>query len=174
MADAPIQSDDPPLKRGRGRPSDYDPKFCDEIVNFCAKGFSITAFACSIDVTRDTLYEWEKTRPDFSDAIKRARTYRQVFWEQRLIDSSDPEREKMASGVAALTIFALKNTAPEEFSDDQRHHHFISGTVKVERVERLIIDAPTPAEPLLIEGEVIDADEVIDQAASEPLEEADP
>lgn len=168
MADQPATVRKEPF----GRPPKYHPKFCRQIIKCCTEGLSISAFAAMIDVSRETIYAWERTHPDFSDAVKVARSKRQIFWERRLIESSDPAKEKLGGGVAALTIFALKNVAPEEFSDNQQHHHFISGTVKVERVERRIVDVSRPAEPLLIEGEVIEPDEVIDQAASEPPEDA--
>lgn len=36
-----------------------------------AKGFSFETFAATIDVCYDTLYEWEKVHPEFSESKKR-------------------------------------------------------------------------------------------------------
>ena len=50
----------------KGRPSVYDPAFCDEIVEFCSQGFSITAYAGSIGVSRRTITEWTTVHEAFS------------------------------------------------------------------------------------------------------------
>ena len=69
-------------KKVWGRPTKYDPKYCDMIVEFMSKGKSLIGFAASIDVVVSTLYEWEKKQPDFSDAIKVARQKSQLWWEE--------------------------------------------------------------------------------------------
>lgn len=62
-----------PVKRGRGRPSSYDPKFCDELIEYCEKGGFIEGFAGKLNVHTDTFHEWRKVHPEFSDAYKKAR-----------------------------------------------------------------------------------------------------
>lgn len=69
-------------KKVWGRPTKYDPKYCDEIVEFMSDGSSLTGFAAHIMVTRETVYEWERKHPDFSDAIKVARQKSQEWWEK--------------------------------------------------------------------------------------------
>jgi DNA-packaging protein gp3 len=40
---------------------------------------SLAAFANKLGVHRDTLHEWSKVHPDFSDAYKRAKQYQEEF-----------------------------------------------------------------------------------------------
>lgn len=61
------------------------------------KPYTITGLALALDTTRKTLIEYED-RPDYVNAIKRAKTKVENYAEQRLY-----------SGSAAGPIFALKN-----------------------------------------------------------------
>lgn len=66
-----------------GRPSAYKPEFCQEVINLGKAGKSITQIACALGVHKDTVYEWEKTIPEFSDALTRARQESQAWWEDQ-------------------------------------------------------------------------------------------
>jgi hypothetical protein len=73
-------------------------------------GFSLTAFAGSIRVAKDTVYEWIKVHAQFSDAVSRARAARVLHLERKLLSS-----RKGAETSAA--IFALRNADPMEWRD---------------------------------------------------------
>ncbi|MGL5011812.1 MAG: hypothetical protein ACRC6I_18195 [Paracoccaceae bacterium] len=64
-----------------GRPSKYDPAFCDRVIEYGRMGKSRTWIAAEIGVMRETLIEWEKAHPEFSDAMSRARLLSQQWWE---------------------------------------------------------------------------------------------
>jgi len=70
-----------PVARGRGRPTKYDPAFCDEIVAMGQQGFSFAEMANGFDVVRETLTDWAKAHPDFSDALTRAKSASLAWWE---------------------------------------------------------------------------------------------
>lgn len=65
-----------------GRPTVYRSEYCDEIVEHMATGKSLTSFAVKINVHRDSLYEWAKVYPEFSDALEKARGARLSHYEQ--------------------------------------------------------------------------------------------
>jgi hypothetical protein len=65
-----------------GRPTNYDPAFCGRVVEMAAEGCSLVEMAAEFGVVRDTLYEWAKVHPEFSDALARARTICQAWWEK--------------------------------------------------------------------------------------------
>jgi hypothetical protein len=97
-----------------GRPSKYDPKYCEEMITLCSQGHSITGFAGSIGVCRDTLTEWGNVHPEFSLAIKRAKAAAAFAVER------DGNRLRAGQpGSNAMTIFQLKNFAPDDYKDKQ-------------------------------------------------------
>ena len=93
-----------------GRPTKYDPKFCEVAIEFMGQGFSKTALAGHIGVSRDTLHEWASVNPRFSDAIKIAVTGRVLKLETDLLGAD-------SGPVVTSRIFALKNAAPDEWRD---------------------------------------------------------
>jgi hypothetical protein len=101
-----------------GRPSKYDPAFCDAIVDFMAQGYSVTAFAGSIRVARSTVYLWAEEHPEFSDALQTAQAIAALWWENRLRDVA--ERNE---GNATAAIFGLKNRAADDWRDKQAVEH---------------------------------------------------
>lgn len=96
--------------RKPGRPSDYDPSYCDGVVEFMGQGYSLTAYAGSIGVHRDTLHEWTSAHPEFSDAVKRGKAARTMKLECGLLAGETGPR-------VTAHIFALKNAAPEEWKE---------------------------------------------------------
>jgi hypothetical protein len=63
------------------RPTTYNPEFCDLVIEYGKQGKSITWMAAELDVTRETIYEWMRVHPEFSDAITRSRQHAQRWWE---------------------------------------------------------------------------------------------
>lgn len=125
-----------------GRPTDYDPKYCEEIVEFFDQDpYEITQddkgrmvvnprplatkerFAHKIGVHRDTLQEWARVHPAFSVAYKKAeQLQRDALSNGGLLGAYDK----------TMAIFLLKNnhgmadkveqkvtTSTEEMSDDE-------------------------------------------------------
>jgi hypothetical protein len=98
------------LKHPGGRPSEYRPEYLQAVIDCMAQGFSLTAFAGSIRVAKDTVYEWIKVHAQFSDAVARARAARVLHLERKLLSS-----RKGAETSAA--IFALRNADATEWRD---------------------------------------------------------
>lgn len=103
-ADAPKQLPDSAPSPKMGRPPKYRPEFCAMLVEHMASGLSFESFAAVADVDRDTIYEWAKTYPDFSDAKKRGSAKSQLIWEQEGITGM-----KMMGFNSAIWIFNMKN-----------------------------------------------------------------
>ena len=93
-----------------GRPTKYDPKFCEVAIEVMSQGFSKTALAGHIGVSRDTLLEWAKQHPAFSGAIGIAVTGRVLKLETDLLSAE-------SGHVVTSRIFALKNASPDEWRD---------------------------------------------------------
>jgi hypothetical protein len=97
-----------------GRPSKYDPAYCDQVVEFCKQGFSISAFAGHIDVARSTINEWIANYPDFSEAVSRAKSARLLHWEQMALNVG---ARGGGPGTATIIVFGLKNMGGDEWTD---------------------------------------------------------
>lgn len=70
-------------KNKGGRPSKFKPEFHDLVIEYAKAGKSITQIACLLDVTRESLYEWERENPEFSYTLTRARQFAQAWWEDK-------------------------------------------------------------------------------------------
>lgn len=65
-----------------GRPSKYEPKFCQMLIDHMAGGLSFESFAAVIKVNQDSLHEWVKVYTEFSEAKKVAWAQNQLFYEK--------------------------------------------------------------------------------------------
>ena len=65
------------------RPTKYDPSYCDKAIEWGKAGKSRTWIAAELDVIRETMYEWAKVHPEFSDALARAKLFEQRWWEDK-------------------------------------------------------------------------------------------
>lgn len=70
-----------------GRPSKFKSKYCQMLIEDMELGYSFEAFAAKIDVNVDTLHEWVKRHPEFSDAKRLAYAKSLRYWEKVGIDN---------------------------------------------------------------------------------------
>ena len=61
--------------RPRGRPSLYDPKYCEEVVALGRIGKSIEQIAANLNVSLRVLYDWRDKHPEFLHALEDCKTY---------------------------------------------------------------------------------------------------
>jgi transposase len=101
-----------------GRPTKYKKEFCDEVLPFMSQGFSITAFAGHLGVSRQTVYDWMNAHPEFLDAIKQGEAASAKWWEEALRNTV-----LTGQGNATAAIFGLKNRIPSEWRDKQVNEH---------------------------------------------------
>ena len=101
-----------------GRPSKYDPAFCDVAREFMVEGYSVTALAGHIGVARSTVFKWAEENEEFSDALKSGQASAALWWEKAL-------RQVAISGEgnASAAIFGVKNRSSEEWKDKQEVQH---------------------------------------------------
>lgn len=64
-----------------GRPSKYDPSFCETVIECGREGMSIAEMAAEIGVTRQTLFNWCDEHPKFLEAFTRAKDLSLAWWE---------------------------------------------------------------------------------------------
>lgn len=82
--------------------SKYKLEFPDLLIQHLKEGYSYTSFASKVNVHIDTLYEWEKRHPEFSEAKEVGLTHSQAFWE-------DIGRKMALEGNVQAWKFNMKN-----------------------------------------------------------------
>lgn len=105
-------------KRPVGRPSSYDPAFCEQAVALGREGKSKAYIASQIGVHRETLDQWAKAHPEFADAIAHARDLAQAWWE-------DAGQKGMAEKQFNERVWSRSMAArfPADWRETSRHEH---------------------------------------------------
>ena len=102
----------------QGRPSKYDPAFIEQVLPFMEQGYSTTALAGHLGVSRSTLYLWMEHHQDFSDAVKEGMAASAIWCENCLRNNA-----MRGEGNATSAIFGLKNRASDDWRDKRDVDH---------------------------------------------------
>ena len=100
---------------GSGRPTKFEERFCDMLIEHMSNGLSFESFAAVVKVNRDTIYHWEKLHPIFSDAKKIAREKCLMFWESQGIEGLWSTRGKLFN--SAVWIYNMKSRFPDQWME---------------------------------------------------------
>lgn len=95
-----------------GRPTDYRPEFCERIVELGKQGYSQARMAADLDIAKATINLWASKHPDFMNALTRARTYSQSWWEREAQDGL-----KNREFNAAIWDKSVKSMFREDYTD---------------------------------------------------------
>lgn len=169
-----------PIKRPVGRPTDYDDSYAEIARALCEFGATNTEIAAHFKIAMSTLYLWQNTIEDFSDAmligksksderVKRSfyqRATGYTYTEKQAIKVKtglhteevrvvDVEREVIADVTAATKWLASR--VPKEFSESVRLEH--SGKVETggPDLTKMTPDQLAAYEAFLMSLAVIDA-----------------
>ena len=117
-----------------GRPSSFKEEYCDIAIDFMSKGFSQTALAGHLSISKDTLFEWIKLHPNFADAINIAKPKRVEALERTLLTTE-------SSAVVNARKFALLNADAKEWRCEAqlRVGNIEDETLKIETIERVFV-----------------------------------
>lgn len=97
-----------------GRPSKYNPEFCDVVIAVGEQGDTIAAMAEACGVHKQTLHDWADAHPEFSTAVKRGLQKAQVWWEQK---GKEMAVGDLDAGNPTTYIFNMKNRFKEDWRD---------------------------------------------------------
>lgn len=97
-----------------GRPTKYDPAFCDKVIELAREGASKAEIALELDICYDTFSVWQKDIPEFSEAVKKAERLSQGWWEQKGRKATFGEVEGFN---ATSYIFNMKNRFKHDWRD---------------------------------------------------------
>jgi len=88
-----------------GRPSKYDPSFCDELIEFMGQGNTFKAFAGHKKVSYATVKTWTHMYPEFLEAKKIG----QMACEKALLTIGRGLATGKLRGNASVWMFMMKN-----------------------------------------------------------------
>jgi len=118
-----------------GRPSSYDPKLHPKLAFWLAQaGLTDEQIAEEIAIHTDTLYQWRKVHPEFSEALKGGKATPDGEVEAALLRRAkgfkytEGGKEKVALPDTTACIFWLKNRRPGEWRDKREHD--VTGNIK--------------------------------------------
>lgn len=101
-------------KNPEGRPSKYQPSFCDVVIQLGKEGASKVEMACALDICKATFYNYEQEYPEFLDAVKKAVMFSQCFWEKQGRIATFGATPNFN---ATTWIFNMKNRFSEDWKD---------------------------------------------------------
>ena len=121
-----------------GRPTSYRSEFCERVITLMAQGRSLDGCASILGFHPDSLYEWQKVHPEFSEAIRAGRAAATAFWEGRLLDVANG-----GPGNAQAIQWALRNRSRAASGWDHAHKRVeVSGPdAGAVQIDATIIDA---------------------------------
>lgn len=110
------------LPPATGRPTSYDPAFCERVQELGGLGYSRAQIAADLGVSRETTYNWEKVHPEFLDAMTRARDLALAWWEHA------GQRGMFMTGFSANAWgLQVRNRFPEDYREKRE----VDSTVQV-------------------------------------------
>jgi hypothetical protein len=142
-----------------GRPTTYRPEYCQRAIEFMGEGYSVTALAGHLEMSKDAIYDWINLYPDFCHAINMGRAARVAALETKLLTTSQ------GVGVTAA-IFALKNADPDEWQD--RYHTETTVNVPIEKISDAELMAIISGAKPVIEAKPVKAIEAVTCAIVSP------
>lgn len=113
-----------------GRPTNYDPAYCEQVIELGAKGKSRAQMAAHIGCSRQTMSEWEAKHPEFADATTRARDLALAWWEQ-----AGQVGMFMKGFNANAFSLQIRNRFPEDYRDKKDHE--VNLTTHEQALEKL-------------------------------------
>jgi transposase-like protein len=87
---------DTPEKRPVGRPTLYDAKYCEEVIELGKLGKSVEQIASRLGFSLRTMYLWRDQHEDFMHALEEAKQHELAWWEDQadayMVETKDGPR----------------------------------------------------------------------------------
>lgn len=122
-----------------GRPSDYDPAFCDEVIRLGQEGASIAKMAYTLGVAKNTLTAWAEAHPEFLSAFTYAKLASQVWWEDKGRDGMEKSSQEFQSSIWSRSMAA-------RFPEDWREKTGVDHTSDGKAIQGLAVAFVKPGE----------------------------
>lgn len=114
------------IARYRGRPTKYDPAYCEMVICWGRFGKSKTWMAAEMMIERKTLDNWAADNPEFLRAISVAKHLEQQHWEDLGYDNA-----RSVGFQSAMWSRSMAARFPAEWREKTQVDHGISGELAV-------------------------------------------
>jgi hypothetical protein len=130
--------------QGGGRPTKYKPEYCEQARKLCLLGYTDKQLADFFEVNEDTINEWKKVHPKFSESLRKGKSIADAevaeslyvrskgyeIEEQRVTNAGNVVNVKIhIPANPTAQIFWLKNRQSAKWRDKQEVEH--SGEVHI-------------------------------------------
>lgn len=104
-----------------GRPTLYQPEFCQKAIEMMSQGKSKAQLCAEFSISYQTFLDWlnpsmQNHQPDFLEAIKMGETFSQAWWEELGRSGTSGENTDVN---ATMYQFNMKNRFKEDWRDKQ-------------------------------------------------------
>jgi transposase len=106
---------------------DYSSDVGETIIAIMGQGYSLTAAAGALGLSREVVYQWSDKYPDCKDAIERGKAARVFSLEVDLLNAPN-------AAVVRARLFALQNAAPNEWQAKPKHANIEEGPSYLSRL----------------------------------------
>ena len=110
-----------PSKNGKflGRPSKYDPAYCDQIVALGKEGLSRYQICSRLDIGINNMKAWEGAHEEFRASLEEARLHALAYWEDLAHDHirEAPGGVKLNTGLWSRSMAAR---FPEQYRENSK------------------------------------------------------
>lgn len=111
-----------------GRPTGYDPAYCERVVGLGKQGKSLTQIACALDVSKASLTRWADEHEEFRTAIMRAKEHEQDWWETA---------GQLGLAAERFNAAVWKKSMEARFRDDYTERKEVSGNLTISHEQAL-------------------------------------
>jgi len=103
-----------------GRPTKYQPEYCDKVIELAKEGASKAEMALELDICYATFDNWQNEIPEFLEAVKKAERISQGWWER---EGRKATFGKVEGFNATSYIFNMKNRFKHDWRDKVEQDH---------------------------------------------------
>jgi len=112
-------------KHPGGRPEKFRNEYIKQVFSLCLLGATDKDLATFFEVNEDTINEWKKTKPEFSESLKRGKTLADAKVANALYRKAIGKKGQ--PGDTTAMIFWLKNRQRDNWRDKQEIDHTSGG-----------------------------------------------
>lgn len=119
-----------------GRPTDYRPEYCEEVIAMGEEGYSVVEMCAALKVVRNTMViEWTRDHPEFLTAMTHAKQASQSWWERKGRDCLI-----MTPGQGTFNTGVWSRSMAARFPEDWRENKGVEVTGRLRLARELTDD----------------------------------